>query len=61
MKDFAGDQAEAYRAIRKAAEAARKGCGWGTFEIQIRIKRQTITVRGTVLADGTVKIGTVLK
>jgi len=61
LKEFGGDQAEAYRALQQATQAARTGCGPGTFEIQITVKGQTITVRGTVMPDGTVKIGTIFK
>jgi hypothetical protein len=60
VKEF-DDQADAFRAIQDAAKSARKGCGPGTFEIQVTIKGYTVTVRGNVTADGTVHIGTAFK
>jgi hypothetical protein len=60
-KAFGGDQSEAFRAIKEATETARKGCGPGKFQMQITIKGKTITVRGTVTADGETQIGTVFQ
>jgi RHS repeat-associated protein len=61
LNAFGGDQSEAYRAMQEATEAARSGCGPGTFQIKITIKGKTITVRGTVAQDGQTHIGTVFQ
>jgi RHS repeat-associated protein len=61
LNAFRGDQSEAFRAIQEATEAARSGCGPGTFQIKITIKGKSITVRGTLTQDGQTHIGTVFQ
>jgi hypothetical protein len=59
VTDF-GSQGSAFEAIRNATqEAIKKQNISGMYEIEIEVHGHKLTVRGTVMNDGTIKIGTV--
>jgi hypothetical protein len=57
-----GSQEAAFEAIRNATqEAIKRQNISGLYEIEIEVRGHKLTVRGTVMNDGTIKIGTVFQ